>query len=207
MNRSVGGEAGSGHGGPWLIVAVAVSCVALLGGCQSARAVSGSIRHSGQPVDRPDRRHVVPVASTSGAAAVHPVGQIASGWLAAERSFESAARSADPDQPDLAATTVAPLLPVVTSYLERMQATGQIAVGPEADLGTPTVSLVSPRLATVADCAYDAEISEVRATGLPAAGVAGEAGYERFSSVMERTSTGWELAEQTVVGVTSCTGT
>ena len=141
-----------------------------------------------------------PVSSGGGSVAE----QVASGWLAAMAAFQSAARSADANEPALLATTVGPMLAVETSYLRQMQASGELAVGPTADLGTPTVAVVSPRLATVTDCVYDAEVAVDRATGQPVVGLAGQVEHERFSSVMERTTTGWELAEQTAVEVTAC---
>ena len=182
-----------------LVVAVVVACATVLSGCDTGQKASG-----------PPRARVRTGSSTHSRGAVadpdvsSQTGQIVSGWLAAERAFEHAARTADAEEPDLLATTVAPVLGAAMSDLQRMQASDQIAVGPTAVLGTPVVAEVTSRLATVQDCAYDAEITVDRANGRPVAGIAGERGDEDISSVMELTTTGWELAEQTVVEVSAC---
>ena len=58
------------------------------------------------------------------------VSQVVSGWLAAESAFANAARTSDPDAPELAATTIDPQLTWSRSLLGRMGASGQIAKGP-----------------------------------------------------------------------------
>lgn len=192
-----------------LVVIATVACSAILGGCHGDRPASGAPRPRIR-ADASDRRHThpagvsVPIDTVPGAG--QDVAQIASGWLAAERAFESAARSADAYEPDLLATTAAPILATATGYLQHMRASDEIATGPPADLGSPVVAQVSARLATVEDCAYDSEIVVDRLTRRPVSGIAGQIEHERFSSVMERTTTGWELAEQSVEEVPVCTG-
>jgi hypothetical protein len=123
---------------------------------------------------------------------------IASAWVAAEQAFEMAARSSDPDEPELAATTVAPQIGSTQSLLEGWQAAGEIARGP-VTFAVSGVSEASPDLAVVTGCAHDHEIVVSAATGAPVAGVGGRAGDESITSAMELTVDGWKLADQAVV--------
>ena len=127
-----------------------------------------------------------------------------SSWLAAEHAFDTAALTADADQPDLAATTVAPQLGATQSLLEQMQTSGQIATG-VAHYGAPTVRLFGTELAQVTSCLHDAEIVVSAATGQPVPGVLGEVDFELLRSTMELIVGGWKLASQTV-GVGQCSG-
>ena len=58
------------------------------------------------------------------------IDQVVSGWLAAEGAFADAARTSDPFEPELAATTLAPQLGWTRSLLEKMSADGLMATGP-----------------------------------------------------------------------------
>jgi hypothetical protein len=123
--------------------------------------------------------------------------EIASAWQAAEYAFEAAVRSADPFQPDLQATTVEPLLGEIRQMLAQMQSDGEIATGP-VHLGAPKIVTVGAEAATVTSCAWDAEIVVLAATSEPVPGILGQVEVERITSTMERTVSGWKLAEQTV---------
>jgi hypothetical protein len=127
---------------------------------------------------------------------------IISAWLAAEGAFEEAALTADPDQPELADTTVAPQLPWSMSILAQMQSAGQVARGP-VDHGRPRIVAQSAGVATVQSCVHDGEVVVDSATGQAAPGEAGQVDSELFTSTMELTDSGWKLATQTV-GVGAC---
>lgn len=129
---------------------------------------------------------------------------VVSSWFAAERAFDSAALTADPEQPDLLATTTAPQLGATEALLEEMQADGDVARG-VAHYGTPTVRVLSPDLAEVTSCLHDAEIVVNAATGQPVPGVEGEVAFELLRSTMQLLGGGWKLASQTV-GVDQCSG-
>ena len=128
--------------------------------------------------------------------------QILSAWLAAEEAFDTAALTSDADQPDLAATTVAPQLTWSQALLERMEESGQIARGP-VNYGKPEVVRISSGSATVTSCVYDAEIVVSADSGRPVPGIPGQVDHELFESIMRSTTTGWKLATQTV-GVGRC---
>ncbi|MGO8871612.1 MAG: hypothetical protein ACLQPH_09465 [Acidimicrobiales bacterium] len=122
---------------------------------------------------------------------------VASAWESAESAFESAARTAAPQDPGLAATTVPPLLGISRSLLSQMHSAGEVATGP-IHLGPPHVTVAGERLAVVTACAHDAEIVVTSVTGRPVPGSLGEVENERFTSTMELTGSGWKLAAQTV---------
>jgi hypothetical protein len=127
---------------------------------------------------------------------------IAAAWLASEMAFEQAALTADPDQPELDATTVAPQLPWTRSLLAQMQSAGEVARG-SVDYGRPRVLVQRAGVATVQSCEHDGEIVVSLATGRAVSGQAGQVEFELFTSTMEWTPSGWKLATQTV-GVSQC---
>jgi hypothetical protein len=129
---------------------------------------------------------------------------VVSSWLAAEHAFDSAALNADPNQPDLAATTVAPQLGATQALLEEMQTSGEVATG-VARYGPPTVRLVGSEFAQVTSCLHDAEVVVSAVTGRPVPGVLGEVDFELLRSTMELTGGEWKLQSQTV-GVGQCSG-
>jgi hypothetical protein len=143
-----------------------------------------------------------PAASGAVASAPVPAGPVVSAWIASQRAFENAARTADSSAPELAATTVAPLLAWSESLLMLFRVAKEVAVGP-VDLGDPQVINQGPVLATVRACVHDSEVVVSSATGRSVAGVLGQVDYELFTSTMERTASGWKLASQTV-GVDQC---
>ncbi len=122
---------------------------------------------------------------------------IVSAWIAAEQAFDDAARSADPDQPELAATTIDPQLTWSQEVLTQMRQGGQVAVGLNR-FGHPRVLSNRGGLATVEACAHDAEIVVQVATGIPVPGEPGQVDDDHFVSTMQLTATGWKLADQSV---------
>lgn len=140
--------------------------------------------------------------ATDGDLAANGTAIVVSSWLAAEHAFDSAALTADPDQPDLAATTVPPQLGATQALLEEMESSGEVATG-GTQYGSPTVRLFGSSLAQVTSCLHDAEIVVSTATGKPVAGVLGQVDYELIRSTMESIGGGWKLASQTV-GVGQC---
>jgi hypothetical protein len=130
------------------------------------------------------------------------IDQVASGWLAAEGAFADAARTSDPFQPELAATTLSPQLGWTRSLLEKMSANGLVATGP-VHYGTPHVTVVQGAQATVRACAMDAEIVVSDTTGRPVPGMLGQVAFELFTSKMQLTEGEWKLASQ-VVGEGQC---
>ncbi len=142
--------------------------------------------------------------ATDGGVAANVTAVVVSSWLAAEHAFDAAALTADPDEPDLAATTVAPQLGATQALLEEMQSSGEVATG-DTQYGPPTVRLVGSELAQVTSCLHDAEIVVSSATGKPVPGVLGQVAYELIRSTMELIGAGWKLASQSV-GVGQCAG-
>jgi hypothetical protein len=172
-----------------ILVLAAVAAAVVLGSCTIANEPpgSGGVRIPARPVSDARSTSMSPVISA---------------WLAAEVAFEQAALTADPDQPDLAATTVDPQLAWSQSLLAQMQSSGEVSRGP-VDHGHPQILAQQAGVATVRSCMYDAEVVESSVTGRPVPGEAGQVDFELFTSTMEQTDTGWKLSTQTV-GVGSC---
>lgn len=142
--------------------------------------------------------------ATDGGVSANVQAVVVSSWLAAEHAFDAAALTADPDEPDLAATTVAPQLGATQALLEEMQSSGEVATG-GTQYGSPRIRLVGSGLAQVTSCLHDAEVVVSTATGRPVPGVLGQVDYELIRSTMELIGAGWKLAAQTV-GVGQCAG-
>jgi hypothetical protein len=132
--------------------------------------------------------------------------QVLSAWLAAELAFHDAGLTADVNEPALAATTLEPQLGVRRSFFEQMRASGEVGRGP-THYGTPIVTALNGRRATVRACAYDQEIVISGATGRPVGGELGEADYVAYTSSMELTSSGWKLLTQWTPTTNKCEGT
>ena len=130
--------------------------------------------------------------------------QVVAAWIAAQQAFDSAALSADPSTPGLAATTVPPQIDASRSLLEQMSEADEHAEG-VVRFGTPRVVSMQATLAEVRSCVHDGEIVVSATSGVPVAGVLGEVDYELFESTMESTPDGWKLMTQTV-GAGACTG-
>ena len=132
------------------------------------------------------------------------MGPVISAWVAAQRAFDDAARTADADAPELAATTVAPQLPWTQALLGHMRADGEEARGP-VSFGEPRVDGRATDEVVVRACLHDSEIVFSVATGRPVAGPTGQADYELLMSTMEQANSGWKLETQSV-GVGACGG-
>jgi hypothetical protein len=128
--------------------------------------------------------------------------QILSAWSAAEEAFETAALTADPDEPSLAATSVSPQLDLNRLLLEQMATAGELAQG-SADNGHPHVVAIVGNVATVRSCVDDREIAVYAATGQPVPGLLGEKDFELCTSTMRQGANGWKLSSQTA-GVGKC---
>ena len=164
----------------------------------------------GGPLAGPGRISTAGMSATPGRPA-GPTGNpsseselVASAWIAAQQAFDSAALSADPSAPGLAATTVPPQIDASRSLLEQMREAGELAAG-VVRFGTPQVGSIRATLASVRSCVHDAEIVVSATSGVPVAGVLGEVDYELIESTMESTPSGWKLMTQTV-GAGRCTG-
>ena len=139
--------------------------------------------------------HATTTTTTSTTAPSPTVAVVASAWAAAEEAFRTAARTANPDEPALAATTIPPQLKSTQAYLQRLRETGDIARGPTT-VGTPHVVNVSATEAIVHACNYEAEVVITAATGKPVPGEPGRPDFVAFTSTMVLTDTGWKLAAQ-----------
>jgi hypothetical protein len=104
----------------------------------------------------------------------------------------------------LAATMISPQLDHVRENLAAFASQGYRARGPTY-FGDPKVQNQSTRQAHVVSCVHGEEIEIDIKTGKPAPGVLGQSAYELVNSVMRRTSSGWKLANQTVVA-SGCSG-
>ena len=184
----------------WSAGLAAVLCSALLTACGQG-ASPPLVGPHGQEMGKTVTSSA-PTAVTRSPFPPQVVSQVISGWLAAESAFADAARTSDPDAPELAATTIDPQLTWSRSLLGRMEASGQIAEGP-VHYGTPRVIAFHGDQATVRTCARDAEIVVFAASGRAAPGILGQVDYELFTSTMRQTEGGWKLLTQ-VVGVGEC---
>lgn len=162
-----------------------VACCSMLAACGAAG--------NGSPVHDPLTRVAASSTPEDGVAS----SAVVSAWIAAQQAFDDAARSADASQPELAATTVDPQLTWTQSLLTRMRQAGEVALGP-VRYGDPRVVDDRAGLATIEACDYDAEIVVSAASEAPVPGDPGRVDFERITSTMELTATGWKLADQTV---------
>lgn len=178
-------------------VLLGVLCSVLLGACGSELGTSGPTAHRPQPEGSVGS--AAPVGTPIGAVTDHSAAshQALSAWLAAERAFETAARTADAQEPALAATTTEPLIATTVRLLERMRAAGEVGRG-LMQFGSHRSTMVSSRLALVHACGHDDELVVFVATGRPVPGLLGDFENERIVSLMALTATGWKLADQTV---------
>lgn len=188
----------------WWLTLVVVVCPILLSACSSMDTPAaqggvrlGAVHNSGLGV----------IASNTHRPRVSLVDQqVLSAWLAAELAFHDAGLTANANEPALAATTLQPQLSERRSFFEQMRASGEVGRGPTY-YGTPTVSALVGRRATVRACAYDQEIVVSLATGRPVPGVSGQVDYVAYTSLMELTSSGWKLLTQGVATAEECEGT
>jgi hypothetical protein len=186
-----------------LVVLMATACSVLLAGCGRAEAQSsaGSHPHSVRPPGKsPKALQAPPVEQLAPQSQV--ADQVVSAWVAAESAFADAARTANRNAPELAATTINPQLAWSRALLERMSASGEIATG-QSHYGTPRVIALVGHQATVRTCAWDEEITIFAASGRPAPGIPGQVDFELFTSTMEQTAAGWKLLSQ-IVGTGQC---
>ena len=200
MNRLNGLRASLRRATTWApLVVVACSMAAACSSPSSATATKSTIRN------RPNQGAVNSTTTAPG----HPVdasmsGQIVAAWLASQRAFETAALTADPSEPALAATTIDPQLSSTRALLDKMHAAGQIARGTR-HYGKPTVLAFQANVAIVRSCDYDTEVAVWAASGQPVPGVPGQVDFVWVTSTMELTGTGWKLFTQTV-GTGQCHG-
>ncbi len=160
------------------------SLAALLAACTGPGTVAGPIRlGTGRTA-----------SSVSVPASQSPV---ISAWIAAQLAFEDAVRTTDASAPELTATTVEPQLSWVESFVTLVRAAGDIAMG-AVTFGHPQASPRGPGLATVRACVHDADVVVSAATHRPVPGVLGQVDDEAFTSIMEHTTEGWKLANQSV---------
>jgi hypothetical protein len=136
-------------------------------------------------------------APSGNSASAATIAEVKSAWTAAVDAFSTAARTADPDEPALLATTTEPLLDSTRSTLAAWRAAGEVSVG-STKFGPLTVKLVNANRATVDVCLYSNDILVSKKTGDPVAGILGEKGYGTIDSTMVATTGGWKLADQRV---------
>jgi len=123
--------------------------------------------------------------------------EVLSAWMAAQKAFEVAALTADPDEPDLAATTIPPQLDVSVSALIAMRNAGDVAED-SPTWRVPQVQVGPGGTATVRACLHDSEIIVNEVSHVPVPGILGEVADESFTSSMALTAAGWKLTDQTV---------
>lgn len=129
--------------------------------------------------------------------------EVLSAWMAAQQAFEVAALTADPDEPDLAATMLPPQLDVSVSALIAMRNAGDVAEHTPM-WGVPRVQVGPGGTATIRACLHDSEITVNEVSHVPVPGILGEVADESFTSLMTLTAAGWKLTDQTVRDA-SCT--
>ncbi len=186
------------------LLPVVVALPMMLTGCSAVSRTSGDgggitaleapvgVEHPGTtPVDSQDP-------------AVDPtVEEVLSAWMAAQQAFEVAALTADPHEPDLAATMLRPQLDVSVSALTDMRNAGDVAEGTPT-WGVPQVQVGPGGTATVRACLHDSEITVNKASRVPVQGILGQIADESFTSLLRLTASGWKLTDQTVRD-SSCT--
>ena len=169
-----------------LVVCAAV-CSLSLGSCSASSTSS--------PAPATSRAHAGSTTTTSSTTPAD--GQIISAWLAAEQAFHDAALTSDPNAPELAATTISPILDTVRTSLAQFRTAGDIAKGP-SEWGNPHITARGPGKTEVVSCVHDEAIEIVVKTGRPLPGVLGQAAFELVTSIMQSTAAGWKLAGQNV---------
>ncbi len=181
------------------LLPVVVALPMVLTGCSAVSRTSGDSRavaafeapvdaeHPGTslPVDHQD-----PAVDASGE-------EVLSAWMAAQQAFEVAALTADPDEPDLAATMLPPQLDVSVSALTAMRNAGDVAEDTPT-WGVPRVQVGPGGTATVRACLHDSEITVNKVSHVPVPGILGEVADESFTSLMTLSAAGWKLTDQTV---------
>jgi hypothetical protein len=130
--------------------------------------------------------------------------QVISAWLAAEKAFDLAAITSNPNEPSLTATMVDPELSGARSSLKQLRAAGDVAQG-SVSYGVPQVRRLNLPNASVVSCIHDQEIEVSMQSRQPVPGVLGQADDELVVSTMIHTANGWKLASQTV-GTGQCSG-
>ena len=176
-------------------------CSMALAACGHVASAQTEATH-GRQLGRMGRISSRPLPESTTRTTSQVTDQVLSGWLAAESAFANAARTPDPNAPELAATTIDPQLAWSRSLLERMVAAGQIAEGP-VQYGTPRVISLHGGLATVQTCAWDQEIVVYGASGRVAPGIPGQVDFELLTSTMQQSDAGWKMLTQEV-GIGQC---
>ena len=184
-HRNVTLRSGSARG--LLLVVCAAVCSLSLGSCRAPSTSSSAPATS--------RAHAGSTTTTS--STTPGDGQIISAWLAAEQAFHDAALTSDPNAPELAATTIPPILDTVRTSLAQFRTAGDISKGPSF-WGSPHITARGPGRTEVVSCVHGEEIEIVSKTGKPVPGTPGQAAYELVTSIMQSTATGWKLAGQNV---------
>jgi len=192
--RPVRRASASRVGARTLVVGTLLAAV-LLAACSGPSAGPGAV--AGPIRIGPARTASGADTSTPVSGTPHAESPVVSAWIAAQSAFEDAARTGDGTAPELAATTVEPQLSWAESFVKLISAAGDLATGPVV-FGNPQVSPRGPNLATVRACVRDGDVVVSAATGRPVAGVLGQADVESFTSIMEDTTDGWKLANQSV---------
>jgi hypothetical protein len=169
-----------------LVVCAAV-CSLSLGSCRASSTSS--------PAPATSKANAGSTTTTSSTTSAD--GQIISAWLAAEQAFHDAALTSDPNAPELAATTIPPILDTVRANLAQLRAEGDIAKG-SSEWGNPHITARGPGRTEVVSCIHDGEIGIVAKTGKPVPGIAGQADFALVTSIMQTSPNGWKLADQDI---------
>ena len=179
-----------GDTGPRLLMSMtflAASAV-LLAACGSGPSASP---------DTTSRPSIAPSSSTSTSTSLSDRSQAAvlAAYRAAWAAFEQALATANPEDPQLAATMVDPQLQSVKANLLADQRQGIVGRGPTTL--HPKVSAVSSNSATVVDCAYSATELVYKATGKPVPPVTSPEN-DGVTSTLVRSGETWKVSKQTV---------
>jgi len=165
----------------------------LVGGALCSLAVTSCGSSSARPAAATSKPTVVGSTSTTTSADA----QVISAWFAAEEAFHQAALTSDPNSPALLATMVSPELARIQASLSQFRANGDVAKGP-ISYGHPRITARGPAGIEVVSCVDGRDIEVSASTGRPITGVLGTATIDLTSSIMQATSSGWKLADQSV---------
>lgn len=175
----------------WAItVACAVSAALALASCGGSPDASPSTSASTVPKLSTTTSATAPASTTTSEAAT-----VLRAYRSAWAAFEHAAADADPGDPELAATMVAPQLTGVRANLLADQQRGYVGRG--TTTLHPKITALSANTATVVDCAYSTAVLVYAQTGKQVPPITQPENDGVVSTLVLSGGT-WKVAKQTV---------
>jgi hypothetical protein len=182
-------------GGATVVAALVGLCV--LAGCSSSHG--DAVGHPTTTTSASNSR----TTSTTAASSTTTASAVLAGYRASWSAFENALSDADPSDPALAATMVAPQLEGVKANLLADQRQGIVGRGPTTL--HPKVTAVSGTTATVVDCAYSATELVYKATGKQVPPVT-QPENDGVTATLVLSGGVWKVSKQTVTDGSCASG-